>query len=297
MALGAKAYSATNYGFVAAFLAGVLFVFSAVADEEAGGSAANTKLAAAKLPTSQQTQKKRSVPAAAFGLLRRKDLHLYNFFQRHNPKNSSSINREQQKTPQNPKNLLVSTSNINAPSSTKNSTIFNCAISGASPRESRANTPISTNFSCATAATTSMQQSEGISTKPVNRSVNNSSNSNSDEEDNISQQQILPLVSSLPSNSRFAQRSGRRLIAAPLSLSGSGPIGRNSGQIPSSSSGGGGIGGHHHLAASGGPGQLHARRESFLYRADDREPFFNPASLLGYRPVSRASSVASSDPQ
>ncbi|KAI1727438.1 3'5'-cyclic nucleotide phosphodiesterase domain-containing protein [Ditylenchus destructor] len=55
--------------------------------------------------------------------------------------------------------------------------------------------------------------------------------------------------------------------------------------------------GHHHLGLMASQtGGMHARRESFLYRAEEREPFFGVGSLLG-RPVSRASSVASSDPQ
>lgn len=57
--------------------------------------------------------------------------------------------------------------------------------------------------------------------------------------------------------------------------------------------------GHYHLNLLPGSSGLHARRESFLYRAsDEREPLFNIAPLLATcRPVSRASSVASSDPQ
>lgn len=60
----------------------------------------------------------------------------------------------------------------------------------------------------------------------------------------------------------------------------------SSGTIPSSSSTG-----HfyHHLGVSGG----HARRESFLYKAEDRDLLASSSC----RPVSRASSVASTDPQ
>uniref|UniRef100_A0A915D7W1 3',5'-cyclic-AMP phosphodiesterase n=1 Tax=Ditylenchus dipsaci TaxID=166011 RepID=A0A915D7W1_9BILA len=66
-------------------------------------------------------------------------------------------------------------------------------------------------------------------------------------------------------------------------------------QMPSSSSTSGlAGGGGHHLGIMSG---MHARRESFLYRGDEREPLFNAALLGGGRPVSRASSVASSDPQ
>ena len=63
---------------------------------------------------------------------------------------------------------------------------------------------------------------------------------------------------------------------------------------PSSSSTGFNTHAHHHL----GIGGLHARRESFLYRADDRDSYYNPLfpSAAG-RPISRASSVTSSDPQ
>lgn len=63
---------------------------------------------------------------------------------------------------------------------------------------------------------------------------------------------------------------------------------------PSSSSTGFNTHAHHHL----GIGGLHTRRESFLYRADDRDSYYNPLfpSAAG-RPISRASSVTSSDPQ
>lgn len=247
-----------------------------MADDEAGGFAAKTDVKKSLISKqSTNSTKKRSVPAAALGLLRRRDLHLHNFFQRHSAKNNnnSSNNKEEEK---NSKNIPILSYNE------QKSTIFNCAISGASPREtSRVNTPISTRFSCTTTATTSNQP------KLHQHSIGgeNSSNSNSDDEVDNQQQRILPLATIPSSNTRFAPRSVRRLVATPLSISGSG---RNTGQMPSSSSM------HHHLAAVG---QSHARRESFLYRADDREPLYNPASLLGYRPVSRASSVASSDPQ
>lgn len=87
-------------------------------------------------------------------------------------------------------------------------------------------------------------------------------------------------------------------------------------RMPSSSSTSTGFPSHHHIHLGGGGGGVHARRESFLYRAtiDDREqpPFFANSALFGGgstttapttagsscpRPISRASSVASSDPQ
>lgn len=247
-----------------------------MADDEASGFAAKTdvKKSLISKPSSTNSTKKRSVPAAALGLLRRRDLHIHNFFQRHSAKNNNNSNNNKEE--KNSKNIPILSYNE------QKSTIFNCAISDASPCETnRANTPSSTRFSCTTTATTSNQP------ELHQHSIGgeNSSNSNSDDEVDNQQQRILPLATIPSSNTRFAPRSVRRLVATPFSISGSG---RNTGQMPSSSST------HHHLAAVG---QSHARRESFLYRADDREPLYNPASLLGYRPVSRASSVASSDPQ
>lgn len=59
----------------------------------------------------------------------------------------------------------------------------------------------------------------------------------------------------------------------------------------------GNSGNYYHLNVLPGSSGLHARRESFLYRnSDEREPLFNIAPLL-CRPVSRASSVVSSDQQ
>uniref|UniRef100_A0AC34QK25 Uncharacterized protein n=1 Tax=Panagrolaimus sp. JU765 TaxID=591449 RepID=A0AC34QK25_9BILA len=66
---------------------------------------------------------------------------------------------------------------------------------------------------------------------------------------------------------------------------GSGQINENHSSIPSSSSTGHF---HHHLGVNIG----HARRESFLYKADDRDLL----ATSSCRPVSRASSVASTDP-
>ncbi|KAE9548527.1 hypothetical protein FO519_008259 [Halicephalobus sp. NKZ332] len=85
--------------------------------------------------------------------------------------------------------------------------------------------------------------------------------------------------------------SGRRATTTPNPLPG--PSGNNPENLPSSSSTipSSSSTGHfyHHLGVTGG----HARRESFLYKADDRELLASSSC----RPVSRASSVASTDPQ
>lgn len=224
---------------------------------EGGGFAAKTD--AIKKSLIQSTTKRRSVPAAALGLLRRKDLHLHNFFQRNSTKNNNN--------------------NFSNNTTTKE-IILNCRPM---PRETccHTNSPKSTCFSnCVTGATTSNQS------KIHQQLIDGGKNMfKSNSEDTA--QETFPLAAP-QSGPRFVRN---RLTTTPLNYNSS--LGKNmttvTGQMPVSSST------HHHLATGGG--HLHARRESFLYRADDREPLFNPSSLLGYRPVSRASSVASSDPQ
>lgn len=257
-------------------------------------STASSSCATISGNTPQPTPKKRSVPAAAFGLLRRRDLHLHNFFQRHSQKGLGKAVGVGSTPPLSSKTQLNTTT-----SATSNTPIY---CGGTSSNTG--------NFSsCSSHATETEQQHQQ---SPAPPSLLTSASSSTlvtepprrtfvDEDPPSSSEETDALGEKAPSvHPRAGQTRNLRRLIAPSS--GSMPsnttVGGTSARgIPTSSSGG-----HYHLGIGGGSGGLplgiHARRESFLYRADDREPFFNAApSLLGCRPISRASSVASSDPQ
>lgn len=182
--------------------------------------------------------KRRGLPSAALGLLRRRgqELHsLHHFFQRHS------------QTPTRAKHP-----------SHNNATIGNFSSSASSSHQTKTGEPSRIEIEG--------EAEDGSPSTPPQHIVGGGS------------PQPPPRVRRLPAGPSTSVQLG-------------GPA---RGQLPSSLS----TSGHHHLGLMTSGGGMHARRESFLYRAAE-EPYFG-ASMLGGgggRPVSRASSVASSDPQ